>query len=148
MKISDKGLDMLKVLEGVRLNAYKAVSTEKYYTIGYGHYGADVAPNTTISLIQAEDMLKKDIKKYEDAVNKYDPIYRWTQNEFDAIVIFAYNLGTGSLKQLTDYGSRSKSVIYSKIALYNKSGGKILKGLVKRRQAEQRLFLEGVYYGI
>ena len=49
MKISENGISLIKSFEGLRLKAYKAVSTEEYYTIGYGHYGADVAADMVIT---------------------------------------------------------------------------------------------------
>ncbi len=79
------------------------------------------------------------MEKYEKKVEKYESRYNWTQNEFDAMVSFAYNLG--SIDKLTADGTRTKAVITEKILLYNKAGGKVLAGLTKRRQAERELFL-------
>ena len=70
---------------------------------------------------------------------KYNDKYHWTQNEFDALISFAYNIG--SIDQLTNYGKRSKKEIAQKMLLYNKAGGRKLRGLVRRRKAEQALFL-------
>lgn len=141
MNTSDAGINIIKKFEGCRLKAYNALPTERYYTIGYGHYGHDVSPSMTITQQEAEDLLRLDLAKYERAVQSYNKIYKWRQCEFDALVSFCYNLGTGSIKQLTDNGTRSKSVIASKMLLYNKSGGKVIAGLVKRRQYEQEIFL-------
>lgn len=141
MVTSNLGLHLIKKFEGCRLKAYKALPTEKYWTIGYGHYGQDVTSNMTITQQEADDLLRLDLAKYERAVQVYNKIYKWRQCEFDALVSFCYNLGTGSIKQLTDNGTRSKSVIASKMLLYNKSGGKVIVGLVKRRQYEQEIFL-------
>ena len=66
MKTSNKGINLIKSFEGLRLRAYKPVSTEKYYTIGYGHYGADVTANMVITETQAIEYLKKDLEKFED----------------------------------------------------------------------------------
>lgn len=139
-QISVNGINLIKSFEGCRLKAYKPVKSEKYYTIGYGHYGADVAANLIISQYQAELLLLKDLGKFCAAVNKYDPIYRWTQNEFDALVSFAFNIG--NIDQLTAKGTRSKAVIADKILAYNKSGKKTLPGLVRRRNAERALFIK------
>lgn len=141
MKISQEGIDLIKSHEGCRLVAYKAVPTEKYYTIGYGHYGPDVAANAKISQAQAEVYLRIDLEKFEKKVEKYNAKYMWNQNEFDALVSFAYNIG--SIDQLTANGTRSRDVIAKKMLEYVKSGKKILPGLVKRRKAEQALFLKG-----
>lgn len=142
MKISDRGIALIKQFEGCKLTAYKPVPTEKYWTIGYGHYGPDVAPGAVITQYQADLLLLLDLEKFEKKVEKYNDKYHWTQNEFDALVSFAYNIG--SIDQLTANGTRSKSTISVKIPEYCKAGGKKLPGLVKRRVAEQALFNESL----
>ena len=137
MKISEKGLELIKTFEGLRLSAYKVLSTEKYYTIGYGHYGSDVSKDMSITESQAEELLKKDVEKFEDKVNKYSN-YNFNQNQFDALVSFAYNIG--NIDQLTAKGTRTIEQISSHISLYVKAGGKTLAGLVKRREKEKELF--------
>ena len=140
MKISDRGIALIKKFEGCKLTAYKAVPTEKYWTIGYGHYGADVQPGMAITQYQADLFLLLDCEKFEKKVEKYNAKYHWTQNEFDALVSFAYNIG--SIDQLTDNGKRTKQQIADKIPAYNKAGGKVLTGLTKRRAAEKEMFTE------
>lgn len=140
MKTSDRGINLIKQFEGCRLQAYKPVSTEKYFTIGYGHYGPDVAPGAIITQYQADLYLLLDIEKFEKKVEKYNAKYMWTQNEFDALVSFAFNIG--SIDQLTDNGKRTKQQIAAKIPEYRKAGGKVLQGLVKRRAAEKAMFTE------
>ena len=137
MKTSDTGINLIKSFEGLRLKAYKPVSTEKYYTIGYGHYGADVKPDMVISKEYAEALLRLDLDKFERAVNSYER--NWNQNQFDALVSFAFNCGVANLKRLVT--NRTNGQIAEKIVLYNKVGGKVLKGLVRRRKAEQELFM-------
>lgn len=141
MRISQKGIDLIKSFEGVRLTSYKCLPSEKYYTIGYGHYGSDVKIGMHITQAQAEELLKKDLEKFEYQVNCYDNIYHWTQNEFDALMSFAYNIG--SIHQLTNYGKRDKKTIAEKMLLYVNSGGTKLAGLVRRREAERQLFISG-----
>lgn len=136
MKTSQKGIDLIKKFEGCRLDAYKC--PVGVWTIGYGHT-AGVTCGMKISDEQAEAYLRADLEKYEKKVEKYESRYRWTQNEFDAMVSFAYNLG--SIDKLTADGTRTKTVIAEKILLYNKAGGKVLAGLTKRRQEERELFL-------
>ena len=138
MKISQTGLNLIKSFEGCQLTAYKAVSSEKYYTIGYGHYGADVKRGMKITQAQADAYLVKDLAKFEAKVNKYQSKYSFNQNQFDALVSFAYNIG--SIDGLTANGTRTIAQISSKFAAYNKSGGKVLLGLTKRRAAEKKLF--------
>ena len=94
MKTSEAGINFICGKEGLRLKAYKAVPTEKYYTIGYGHYSSDVKPNDTITKEKAVELLKKDLARFEANVNYYNQFYHWTQNEFDAMVSFAFNLGS------------------------------------------------------
>lgn len=129
---------MIKSFEGCKLTAYKCVPTEKYYTIGYGHYGSDVKAGMTITLKRAEELLLQDCQKFVNHVNSYMDKYNFNQNQFDALVSFAYNIG--SIKQLTANGTRTTAQISTKITAYNKSGGKVLKGLVKRRAKEKELF--------
>lgn len=141
MKVSDTGLDLIKSFEGLRLDAYKPVKGETYYTIGFGHYGPDVLPGMHITYDQALDLLRKDVVKYETHVSLSDPVYHWTQNEFDALVSFAYNVG--SITQLTAKNTRTKKQIAAKMLLYVKGSGKTLPGLVKRRIKEHDLFVSG-----
>ena len=138
MKTSDIGIQLIKRFEGLRLTAYKAVSTEKFYTIGYGHYGMDVSRETVITKLEAEELLKKDLKRFENAVMALR--HDWTQNQFDALVSFAYNCGTANLKRLV--ADRDTLEIADAFLLYNKAGGKVLTGLVHRRKAERALFLK------
>ena len=138
MKISKEGLDLIKHFESFSPKACKCVETEKYYTIGYGHYGADVKPTDTMTRAQAEKLLKSDISSYEKKVDKYNKVYGFNQNEFDALVSFCYNVG--NIDTLTANGTRSRSEISKKMLAYNKSGGAVLKGLTNRRKKEQELF--------
>ena len=69
MFTSQNGLNLIKKYEGLRLTAYKPVKTEKYWTIGYGHYSKDVTEGMTITEAQAEELLKQDLSVAEDAVS-------------------------------------------------------------------------------
>lgn len=140
MKISENGLKLIIDFEGFCPKATKAVKTEKYYTIGYGHYGKDVDEKQTITKEEALLLLKKDMKRFEAKVMKYNNCYNFTQNEFDALVSFAYNVG--NIDQLTVKGTRTKKEIAEAMLLYIKSGGKVLNGLRKRRIRERELFLK------
>lgn len=139
MKISENGLKLIIDFEGFCPKATKVVKTEKYYTIGYGHYGKDVDENQSITKEQALSLLKKDIKRFETKVMKYNDCYNFTQNEFDALVSFSYNVG--NIDQLTAKGTRTKKEIADAMLLYIKSGGNVLEGLRKRRIRERELFL-------
>lgn len=139
MKISKNGIELIKKYEGLRLKAYKAVPSEKYYTIGYGHYGADVDKNMIITSDIAEKYLYRDIAKFENYVNNTG--LKLTQNQFDALVSFTFNCGQGNLQKLIK--GRTLNQIADALLLYNKAGGKILTGLTKRRNEERTLFLKG-----
>ena len=132
MKISDNGLNLIKKFEGCRLTAYQdAVGV---WTIGYGKAitGISIRQGLRISQETADEWLRQSVdKKYGPKVDKYSA-YNWNQNEFDTLVSFAYNIG--SIDGLTASGSRSKEEIADKIQAYNKAGGKVLSGLIRRRQ--------------
>lgn len=108
------------------------------WTIGYGHT-KNVRQGMVITQEQAEEYFRQDVAKHEKIVSYYDYIYRWNQNEFDALVSFSFNIG--SIKQLTKNGTRSKATISKKMLEYINGDGKVLNGLVKRRKEEQALFL-------
>lgn len=135
MKISDKGLDLIKSFEGCRLTAYQ--DSVGVWTIGWGHTKG-VYKGQKITQQQADDMLRDDMGIYESKVNKYNDKYNFNQNQFDALTSFAYNVG--SIDQLTANGTRTITQISSKILAYDKAGGKTLAGLTRRRKAEKELF--------
>ena len=155
MTTSQNGIELIKSFEGCRLTAYKAVSSEQYYTIGYGHYGSDVYAGMTITQEQAENMLKNDLPKYEGYVNTFlnNNGVVINQNQFDALVSFTYNLGnvwvstpTFQLKTIlcNGYENYSSEEITTAFTNWNKSGGKVLDGLTRRRRAEAELFSNGI----
>ena len=135
-KINKSGLNLIKKYEGCRLTSY--ICPAGILTIGYGHTGKDVKPNQTISKKKAITLLKKDLARFERHVQSYNYIYEWTDNEFSALVSFAFNIG--NIDQLTAYGKRTRSQIRSAMLKYVKANGKTLTGLVKRRKAELKLF--------
>lgn len=144
-KISKNCLDLVKEFEGCKLTAYR--DEVKVWTIGYGITNSDKSITGTtikrglkISKETAEKWLEESLnKKYLPLVLKYDEQYNWNQNELDALVSFAYNIG--SITQLTAKGTRSKKTIAAKLLEYNKAGGKVYRGLTRRRKAEQKLFI-------
>ena len=138
LKTGQAGLNLIKQFEGCRLKAYKCPAG--VWTIGYGHT-AGVKAGQTITQARADRMLVEDVERFEKNVNKYYEKYRWSQSEFDALVSFAFNLG--SIDKLTAGGTRSREVIAEKMLQYNKAGGKVLAGLIRRRQKERELFLNG-----
>ncbi|WP_302969495.1 glycoside hydrolase family protein [Megamonas funiformis] len=136
--ISSNGVALIKSFEGFCRVACKALPTEKYYTIGFGHYGADVKENQTITKDEAVKLLVKDLAGFVAKVNKYNRKYGFTQNEFDALVSFCYNVG--NIDGITKNGTRTKAQIADKFLAYAYSGGKYVQGLYNRRLKERALF--------
>lgn len=139
MKTSQRGIDLIKQFEGLRLTAYKCPAG--VYTIGYGHTRG-VKRGMKITEEEASAYLAADLRNSEKAVERYDSIYHWNQNEYDALVSFTFNCGATNLRSLLRNGLRNRSQIAATLPLYRKAGGKVLKGLERRRAAEKALFLE------
>lgn len=142
MRISEQGIELIKRFEGCSLTAYKAVPTEKMYTVGYGHYGVDAG--TVISQMQADLYLKADLENFDKYVDTYVTV-TITQGMHDALVSFAYNCGAGNLKSSTllkKLNQRDYIGASDEFEKWNKANGQVLNGLVKRRRAEKERFLE------
>lgn len=141
-RIGQAGLALIKQYEGCRLAAYRCAAG--VWTIGYGHT-AGVHGGMTITQAQADAYLQQDIAKFEGYVNNptYVPITeQLNQNQFDALVSFAFNLGAGNLRKLCK--GRTAAQIARAMPSYNKAAGKVLAGLTRRRKAEQALFNKAV----
>lgn len=138
MKISDVGLQLIAKYEGCHLDAY--LDPVGIPTIGYGHT-AGVKMGMKISKDEALGFLRQDVFKAENSVNKYLNKYNFSQNEFDALVSFAFNVG--SIDGLTAKGTRNKQKIAQMMLQYVYAKGKKLKGLEARRAAEYSLFTSG-----
>lgn len=139
--IGEAGLYLIKTWEGCRLEAYKPVPSEKYWTIGWGHYGPDVQQGQRITQEQADAMLVADCQRFANAVDNpaYVPLtMQLTANQRDALISFAFNCGVSNLRKLCE--NRSLQQIRDAMAKYTLSGGKSLLGLERRRAAEQQLF--------
>lgn len=137
-RIGQAGLALIKQYEGCRLAAYRCAAG--VWTIGYGHT-AGVHSGMTITQAQADAYLQQDIAKFEGYVNNpaYVPITaNLNQNQFDALVSFAFNLGAGNLRKLCK--GRTAAQIAQAMTQYCKANGKVLAGLRRRRAAEQALF--------
>ena len=142
MKIDKYGENLIKKFESCKLTAYKADKSEKYYTIGWGHYDPDVKKDMKISKEKADKLFQNDIKYFETCVSSCLKV-KITQSMFNALVSFTYNLGYGNLKKsnLLKYINKKQFTKASKeFKKWNKCGGKVLKGLVKRRLLEQSEF--------
>lgn len=138
--ISKPGVELIRRFEGLRLEAYCCPAG--VLTIGYGHTGADVTKGKTITLDEAEALLRADLLEFEKRVQQIvtAPL---TQGQFDAMVSFAYNIGIGALQRSTllrtlnaeDYAGAS-----AEFMRWTKAGAVELPGLVKRRTAEREMF--------
>jgi len=143
MKINEEGLELIKSFEGCELKAYKDIVG--ILTIGYGHTGADVKENQTITQAEAEEILKTDLERFEKGVLDLCKLVTLNSNQFSALVCFSFNVGLGAFKTSTMLKLLSAKE-YDKAAdqflRWNKAGGKEVKGLTRRREAERALFLK------
>lgn len=147
-KTGTRGINLIKEFEGCRLTAYKCPAG--VWTIGYGHTGTvdgkAVSSGMTITAAKATELLKADLSKYEAAVNSYVTV-PINQNIFDALVSFSFNVGSNALKSSTllkKLNSKDYNGAAAEFPKWNKAGGTVLNGLVRRRKAEQELFVLGV----
>ena len=163
MKASEDLKTLIKYWEGVRLTAYKAHSSEEYWTIGYGHYGPDVYEGMEITAEQADAYFEQDIATFEAAANRIIANYglEASQSVFDAMLSLSYNFGpswvetyAGSwrLARYVKAGFKDSSgnkipdlEIADAFAVLCSAGGEILPGLLKRRLNEAEIFLYSDY---
>lgn len=142
----DAASEFLRRWEGLRLKAYKAVPTEQYWTCGYGHYSKDIKPGEEIDEITADLWLDADVKHVQTRLaNLIDvPV---TLSQSTALISFAFNVGVGAfskstLRRLINAGKLANASY--EFRRWVTSGGVRLDGLVRRREAEMRLFREGM----
>jgi lysozyme len=141
MKASNILINQLKTFEGCKLKAYQ--DSNKVWTIGIGHIRG-VKKGQVITMGQAESLCRADLSEMERYVNLLG--ITLTQGQFDALVDFVYNEGIGRLKSsqlLQDIiHKESKEKITADFMQFTKAGGKVLQGLVTRRQWEVKRFFE------
>ena len=139
MKTSEVGVELIKEFEGCKQVAYQ--DSVGVWTIGYGHtkdvYEGQLAIKKTI-----ERWLQEDLEEFESYVSKLVKV-ELNQNQFDALVAWTYNLGPTNLKESTmlrklNYGDYES--VPDEMRRWNKAGGEVLNGLVRRRDAEANLF--------
>ena len=147
MNTSAEGIALIKKFEGCELEAYQC--SAGVWTIGYGHT-KDVVEGMEITQEQAEQMLVDELHEYESYINKYVTV-ALSQNQFDALVSWVYNLGPANLKSSTMLkvlnDGKYEDVPYQ-MKRWNKAGGKVLDGLVRRREAEALLYQGREWYEI
>lgn len=142
MQISEKGIQLIESFESLRLESYQDV--RGIWTIGYGST-LNVLPGMTITQEQAEQRLAQDLASAEAAVNVNVRV-PLTQTQFDALCSFTFNCGNAAFKQSTllrllnqgDYAGAAEQFIR-----WDKAGGEVVAGLLRRRQAEIALFKQG-----
>ena len=139
MEYSLDGLHLTESFEGCRLQAY--LDSVGIPTIGYGHTHG-VTMGMTCTQDQAEQWLQQDIQVAAQAVNNMVKV-PLTQPEFDALVDFTFNLGTGSLQhstllRLLNGGNYAAAA--AEFEKWDKAGGKVMAGLLRRRQSEAEMF--------
>lgn len=146
MKISDKGIELISQFEGCRLKAYK--DSAGIWTIGYGTImypdGNKVKEGDIITHEDATTYLKYEISLKSKSVSAFTSNVVLSQNQYDALVSFAYNVGVGALQKSTLLKKVIKNpndpTIEAEFLKWVKAGGKIITGLKKRRQAESDLY--------
>lgn len=142
MKTSDAGIALIKRFEGCMLDAYPDPATGgDPWTIGYGHTGPEVHDGMSISEVEAEALLRKDLARFEACIGACVHV-ETTQGQFDALVSLAYNVGcwnvqASTLVKLLNAGNADAD----QFLRWNKAAGKVMAGLTKRREAERELFL-------
>lgn len=141
---SKNGLELTKGFEACRLTAYRDI--RGVWTIGYGHTGPDVHPGMTITQAKADALLVRDVQSIVDAVNRLVTA-EINQAEFDALVDFAFNVGIGALTSSTllrDLNDGDFAGAADRFDEWDHARGKVVAGLLRRRQAEMVMFSKGV----
>ena len=138
-QVSGKGRALIEGFEALRLKAYR--DSVGIWTIGYGHTAVAGPPNP---VAEADRIFSSDLGKFETGVSGVVN-GKLTQNEFDALVSLAFNIGLGafrssSLLHLLNQGDKRSAA--DKFLNWTHAGGKVLPGLVRRRTAERKMFLE------
>ena len=145
MKTGTRGKKLIKSFEGFRAIAY--ICPAGVPTIGYGTTrinGSRVKEGMKITSDEAEVFLEQDLKVFEDAIN-HNVLVEINQNQFDALVSFVYNVGIANFKKSTLLKKLNKGYYEeasNQLLRWTRAGGKVLNGLVRRREAEKELFLE------
>ena len=139
MQTSQEGLSLIKKFEGCELEAYRCAAS--VLTIGYGST-KDVKEGDSITQEEADALLLHEMNEYEGYV-KDSVTVDLDQNQFDALVSWVFNLGPSNLKastMLKVLNNKEFEEVPSQIKRWNKAGGKVLQGLIRRREAEALLF--------
>jgi len=147
MKINAATVELVKSFEGLRLQAYQ--DSVGVWTIGYGTTaaaGVGIVPKAGMKITeaQAEEYLRLGLEKFARQIEPGIKV-SVTDNQFGAMVSLAYNIGPGAFLKSTllrKLNAGDELGAAQQFAVWNKAGGKVLNGLVRRREAERRLFLQ------
>lgn len=143
MKLSQRGIDLIKQFEGYSSKAYPDPATGGApWTIGYGTTKG-VKPGMVITAEQAEKMLRDDVAKFESGVSSLITAPT-TQGQFDAMVSLAYNIGLGNFGKSTllkKHNARCYTCAADQFRVWNRANGKVMNGLTKRRAAERQVYM-------
>lgn len=143
MKLSQRGIDLIKQFEGYSSKAYPDPATGGApWTIGYGTIKG-VKPGMIITAEQAEKMLRDDVAKFESGVSSLVTAPT-TQGQFDAMVSLAYNIGLGNFGKSTllkKHNARCYTCAADQFRVWNRANGKVMNGLTKRRAAERQVYM-------
>lgn len=160
MKVSKELIEFIGLWEGFDLKPY--LCTGNVWTVGYGTTqinGRPVTPQTRITKEEAIQLKMKDLEKFERAVNRLITV-PLNQHQFDALVSFTYNIGEGieatkdqkgsglaasTLRRLLNQGDYAS--VPAQLLRWNRSGGQVTRGLTRRREAEAKVFTQGIYEG-
>lgn len=141
MRVNAAGLAIIKRFEGLRLRAY--LCPAHVWTIGYGHTGLDVHQGAEINEARADKLLAADLDHFERGVADMTRGLNLNANQFSALVSFAYNVGLSALQTSTLLRKVREGDLFGagvEFPRWNKAGGRVLPGLVKRRTEERALF--------
>ena len=147
MNISAEGLSLIKKFEGCELKAYRCAAN--VLTIGYGSTKG-VTEDMEITQEEAESLLQEEMHEYEGYINDMVKV-PLEQYQFDAMVSWVFNLGSGNLSSSTLLKKLNNSEydeVPAQIRRWNKAGGKVLDGLIRRREAEAKMFMNEDWYEV
>lgn len=144
MKCNEAGLNIIKEFEGLKLKAYRCPAG--VLTIGYGSTGPHVREGMEITEDQADMLLRRDLRTAESAVTRGVRV-DLNENEFSALCSFVFNMGATAFWKSTMRALINRNDMIGaagQFPRWNKAGGKVLNGLIRRRQAEAALFTKPV----
>ena len=147
-QVGDRGIALIKRFEGLRTQAYRDIAG--VWTIGYGHTGPEVGPGMRLAKGQAEDLLRRDLARFADAVTDAVRV-PVTQGQFDALVSLSYNIGVSAFRRSTalrrlnasDFAGAAEAMTWWNKATID-GRKQPVRGLTRRRAAEAAFFLQDV----